>query len=233
MKKLAILLITLTVAALAAGATGCGGGENATPTGEIEGPLPNLHIGDKWVSRVTSVDLEYTITEEVTGEDMAEGKDCYVVDASFDPPVGGAFDSARGSLEKATMFPIRVEMSGEPRDVPVTMMATHSYQFTGEPLYPLYVGKEIEVAQTTTTTIALGGESDTETETETYTYKVETIEDITVAAGTFRCFKVVRYDEQGTALASSWESPETRQHTVKEISHVDGEATELISYSLH
>ena len=233
MRKLAIWLTPMLVVALSVVAAGCGG-EEATPAAETEGALPILHIGDKWVSRVTSEGLEYTITEEVTGEAMVSGMDCYVMDASFDPPVGGRLHGAQGSLEKATMFPIRMEMSLEYMDVPVAMTSTHSYQFTGALLYPLYVGKEVEVTQTTTTTSALGGEPETETDTDTeaYTYKVEAIEDVTVRAGTFRCFKVVQYDDQGTALATWWESPDTRQHTVKKISHVDGDITELVSYSL-
>ena len=233
MSKLAIWVTALLVLALVLGGVGCGG-EETDATAEIDGALPIWHIGDKWVSRGAFGGIEHTMTAEVIGEDVVEGKDCYAIAISYDPPVGGLAVSMIASVDKATMFPMRIEISGGLLDMLFAVTSTRSYQFTGAPHYPLYVGKELEVIETETTTRTVGGETETETETKTNTgtYKVEAIEDITVPAGTFRSFKVVHYDDQGTALTTSWESPETRQYTVKQVNHESGDTFELISYSV-
>ena len=238
MRKLAIVIVPLLILVLVIGAVACGGEgtsqptPTATPEDGVEGALPILNVGDRWVSTVMSEGIEYTMTEEVTGEDVTEGKDCYVIEASIDPPVLGVIGSATGRLDKATISPVRIESSGEYMDMPFVVTTSYSDQFTGALPYPLEVGKEFEVIETETTTTTVMGETETESVTNTYTYKVEKIEQITVPAGTFRCFKIVQYDEQGTALATSWQSPETKQYMVKEIDHETGEVTELVSYSL-
>jgi len=102
----------------------------------------------------------------------------------------------------------------------------------GDAPYPREVGKEYERIETETTTTTVMGETQTDTETNSYTYKVEKMEQIAVPAGTFRCFKVVQYDEAGTPLTTVWHSDRTKQFQVKEIDHETGEVTELVSYSL-
>jgi hypothetical protein len=58
------------------------------------------------------------------------------------------------------------------------------------------------------------------------------VEQITVPARTFRCFKIVEYDEAGIAVRTSWVSDEAKQVKAKSIDHETGEVTELVSYSI-
>ena len=197
-----------------------------------EGVLPTLSIGDKWVSKVISDGVEYTMTVEVTGEDVTDGKSCYVLEGSFEPPFEGFISSVSLKLDKATMLLVRMQMSGEYRDMPFIAASSYSYEMLGKPYYPLEVGKECEVIETETTTLKMMGETETETATNTYIYTVEKIEAITVPAGTFRCFKIVKYDEAGTAISTSWGSDKLKGYEVSSINHETEEVIELVSYSI-
>lgn len=200
---------------------------------EQEGELPTLKVGDQWVTRIMSEGIEYMLTIEVTGEDVSNGKDCYILESSFEPPVNGIIDSATAKFDKATMRLIRAQMSGEYMDMPFIVASSYSYEFPGALPYPREIGKEYEVTETETMNTTVMGETETETTVNTYIYKVEKIEEITVPAGTFKCFKVVKYDETGTtALETTWYSDKTKQYQVKEIDHESGDTMELISYSV-
>lgn len=166
---------------------------------------------------------------KVISEEVIDGKDCYITQGSFKPPIGGVIRNVLMVFEKATMFLLRTRMSGEYQGLPFIQASHHSYEFLGEPYYPLQVGKECEVIKTEIRTNTMLGKTQTETETNNYTYKVEGIEEITVPAGTFRCFKIVQYNAAGRALSTHWESDRIRQYEVKSIDHETGEVIELIS----
>ena len=93
------------------------------------------------------------------------------------------------------------------------------------------MGKEVTIIENTTTTITISGETQTETEERIYTHVVEGIEDITVPAGTFRCFKVVEYNEQGNIDSIDWYADKAKVN-VKSIDHETGDIMELQSYSV-
>ena len=237
MKKLILVLAALLLVALPTLAA-CGddddeGTPTPTPTAIAEeGALPILEVGDKWVLRGVIEGTEYAMTLEVTGEDVVDGKESYVTETSIAPPLYGIVSSMTMKLDKSTMLATRLQFSGEYEDMPYIVESTYSYELLGQPLYPRQIGKEYKVIETETTTSTMLGETETETVTNTDTYRVEKIEQITVPAGTFRCFKIVKYDEAGTALTTSWESDKAKQISVKEIDHETGEVSELVSYSL-
>jgi len=181
-----------------------------------EGALPILSVGDKWVMKIISGGNEFTATTEVIGEDVVDGKDCYIATISMD------LYSGKEWVDKTTLFPIKDESSRG--------TTTYSYQFVGDMLYPLQMKKECQVVQTITTTIKETGESNTET--NTYMFKVENIEQITVPAGTFKCFKIVMYDKDGTPVTTKWESDETKLYMVKGVDPQNNVTTELVSYSV-
>lgn len=223
MRKLAMVLIALLIPALVMGAVGCGGGEG-------EGQLPTLNVGDRWVSRIMAEGFEYTMTLEVVGEDVTGGKDCYVAEGSFEPPIGGFISSVSAKYDKATMRIVRMQTSGELMGYPFVTAISYSYSPDETP-YPLEVGKELVLIETTTITTTIMGETQTETQITAYTYKVEGIEQITVPAGTFRCFEIVSYDEDASALETVWHS-DTTKWPVKRVDHENGGTVELVSYSL-
>jgi len=189
------------------------GTSEATVTGN-EGALPVLSVGDKWETKTVSGGNEFTATTEVIGEEVVDGKSCYIVTVS-DPYSGKEW------VDKTTLFPIKYESSGG--------TTTYSYQFVGDMLYPLQLQKECQVIETITT-IKETGESNTET--DTYTYKVENIEQITVPAGTFECFKIVMYDKDGKPVMTEWDSDETKMYMVKGVDPENNVTTELVSYSV-
>lgn len=84
---------------------------------------------------------------------------------------------------------------------------------------------------TETKTEISAGETKKETTTSVLTLRVEGREQITVPAGTFDCFKIVRYDEGGSALKTEWYSDRTKANA-KTIDHESGYTEELVSYSV-
>ena len=84
--KLALVVAILTlVAAPAVGGAACG-----VCGGADKAELPVLKIGDQIVYKMMEVreggeEDEYQVSYEVTGEEVLDGKDCYVAEASMDP----------------------------------------------------------------------------------------------------------------------------------------------------
>jgi hypothetical protein len=205
-----------------------------TMTGN-EGELPILSIGDKWLIRVAIKDMEYKIAMEVTRDDATNGKNCYVVKVSAPSPTVEWLKDESSILmyDKDTMFITKMQEAGMHRDTPYTQTVSFSYQFSGDPPYPLEVGRELKVVETYTNTQTPAiGDPFSETLTRTYIRKIENMEQITVPAGTFRAFKIVQYDEDGAPLTTEWRADETKHIPVKQIDHETGDIRELLSYSV-
>ncbi len=87
-----------------------------TACAKKEGVLPTWSIGDKWVFKGILEDTyKATFTFEVTGEDVIDGTNCYLVKVSQDPPIiQFVIEDLRISTwyDKATMYPVRTEVSG-------------------------------------------------------------------------------------------------------------------------
>jgi hypothetical protein len=198
-----------------------------------EGILPKLSIGDKWVVKWKIDAFEYTVTMEVTGEDVTDGKDCYVMQSTFEPAFQGLVSSATIKYEKATMLEVWMQMSGKVNEQAFVSAVGYSHQISGAPLYPAVVGTQhrIETGETTTTTAA--GQTQTQTANRITVSKVESIEDIAVPAGTFRCFKIVKYDEKGALLSTSWASDKAKVNVKTVESGTGGISIELLSYNIH
>ena len=196
-----------------------------------EGVLPVLSEGDIWVSRLTLEGVEYTATTTVVGEEVVNGVNAYLVQITIDPPLLGVVTLSDMKIHKDTLDPIRIQATGNMAGFPFITAVTYDYKYFG-PKYPYVVGNEYRLTTTEDSVVTVLGTTETESETTTSRYKVEGIETITVAAGTFRAFKVVEYDENGEAVSTSWHSDKVKLFEVKSINHEDGETTELISYSI-
>jgi len=196
-----------------------------------EGYLPTLERHNQWVYSAVSHGTESTWTLTITREATVLGKECYIAGVSIDPPLQGIY-SITLAMEKATCCPVTMEASGMiPGVSSVLSESTCSYTFPEQPYWPLAVGKESTMVEKITTVTTAMGETDTQTKTETYTCKVEKMEDVTVPAGTFKCFKLVQYDEAGKKVSVSWHSDEVR-NDVKVIEYDTGMTMELESYSV-
>ncbi len=198
-----------------------------------EGILPVLTVGDKRVFKWAIDTFEYTVTMEVTGEDVTNGKNCYVVQATFEPAFQGIITNATIKYEKTTMQEVKTQLSGKVNDIPFISSTTHSHEISGSPLYPTVVGMESRVTTTENTTTTAAGQSQTQSAKRIDVSKVEKIEDITVPAGTFRCFKTVKYDEKGKVTSTSWASDKAKIGIKTEDSASGGMKITLMSYSVY
>jgi hypothetical protein len=197
--------------------------------GKVEGRLPVFTIGDKWVSRWNTGGQEYTVTSEITGEATVEGKSCWVMTTNFDPAYKGKITSMTNNYEKATMNIVKMDLI----TIAPGEFTTAVYHNTGDALYPVTVGEECKEVEFQTLSLGDASVSQSQNSTNTYITKVEKIEDVTVKAGTFKCFKMLKYDSDGSLIQISWRSNDTKMFQVKmeDMSELTAEY-ELVSYSV-
>jgi hypothetical protein len=236
-RVIAVLLVGCLLAALPFTVTACkddgDNGGNGTPSG---GKLPDYEVGDTWVWDYVMYGTNYTLTEEIIGEETVEGRDCYVTDMSFDPVL--SFPQAEGEStitgmtywgDKATgIFEVKREMSGNYNGEAFTLTMVSDYS-SWESIFPLEIGREVETEQTTTQ--YMGDTQAGEPTVIAQRYKVNSQEEITVSAGTFDCWKITIYDGAGSVLQVVWWSDEART-IVKSTDGVGNTIMELLSYSV-
>ncbi len=230
-KVLGVLLVTCLLAATPFIFTACE--EEEAPS---EGQLPTWEVGDEWVWSYVMYGETYTLTEEIIGEERVEGRDCYVVDMSFEPVLSYTQDSMVSTVtgmkywsDKATgIYGVKMEMSGSYDGTDFIMTTISSYS-SWEPLFPLEIGKEIETEKTDTQYF-----DDTQTGEPTVTtekYRVDSKETVTVSAGTFSCWKIVIEDGAGNITQTVWWSDQVKS-MVKSIDADGNTLMELLSYSV-
>ena len=203
---------------------------------EPGGQLPVLQVGDKWVWSFVMEETDYTLTEEVTGEEMVEGRDCYAIDMSFDPVISYTHDDVVYTTTSMTHWMDKVTgLLGVKTD---TSIAGNGQTFTSSEIYsydswvsifPLEIGKEVE-SEKTTTQYSNGSQMGAPV-VVTEKYLVDSKEDVTVTAGTFHCWKIIMYDGAGNFTQNMWWSDEAKT-IVKMIDTEHNATMELKSYSV-
>jgi len=175
---------------------------------------------------------EVTVVQTVVGGQMYNGIDCYIVNNQINSQ-----DTVTETIDKTTLKSIRTETYPINETGNGVIMDT-SCNYSVKP-YPLSVGKTWTVAGNFTQTLLLPGGNQTTTETFSNTYKVESIEGITVPAGIFQCFKIVRYDSNNSVIETDWVTDVTKGVSVKSVVNLSTDipnmsefTIELISYSL-
>jgi len=201
-----------------------------------EGQLPTCQLGDKWVWSYVMGETTSTLTQEVIGEETVEGRNCYVIDMSFDPPSSWTYDdvvctatSMKHWADKATgLLGVKTESSYSCNGTDYTSTANHSYD-PWTSLFPLEVGKEVE---TESTTIQYSdGSQFGDPMVTTEIYAIVSQENVTVAAGTFSCWKMTMYDSATDATQTMWYSDQVKS-MVKMIDAEGNTIMELQSYSV-
>jgi hypothetical protein len=221
---LKIKLLLITVLILVTCFTG-----NLAGCGKQEGRLPAFSIGDKWVSKWNTGGAEYTVTSEITDEATIEGKNCWTMTSTFDPAYTGQVTSMINNYDKATMNIIKMELFTTTPGA----FTTAVYQTTGDMLYPVAVGEECREVESQTLTWGNESIAQSQNSTNTYITKVEKMENITVEAGTFTCFKLLKYDADGNLIQISWRSNDTKMFQVKMEDMAEPDAVyELVSNSV-
>ena len=180
----------------------------------IPGRLPILHVGDWWIMESVFNETTYTFTQNVTGE----GPDYYITYSENDPPYQGMYNRTSW-VDKSTMNPVTMQGTGEyPYDnttITYTYNGTFFYVYYGGVPFPLIVGKELNQTETytITSTMIIDGTPYTHENnyTCTYTLEVEAIENVTVPAGTFTCFKIDMWNAtSGDLMYTMWYSDEAK-----------------------
>ncbi len=229
-----VYVIIVIIGLLVIGCDSDGNTPTANSSEVLEGTLPILKIGDTWTQKGFLEGSEYTSTSEVIGEDILDGVDCYVIEINTNHPVLGSLDNYSSAIvmfDKATLNTLRMqytyEVQGELTEAVVTISEEHS-----ESPFPFKVGKTWETVETEISSWTSMGDTRSATEKYIYMYGIEAKEMVTVPAGTFECFKLVQYDDDGSTLQTSWASDATKMINVKTYDHETDETVELISYSV-
>ena len=147
----------------------------------------------------------------------------------MDPSPGGVIDYTSWR-DKKTLDESRIQMSMEIEGIQAIGSLTLSIRSSGDDPWPRMVGNQWTETITMTSTFTALWETHTEEETFTLRYVVEKIEDVTVPAGTFRCFKIVEY-ESGKGVTAYWYSDKAKK-TVKIDDLTSDDSQQLLSYSV-
>jgi hypothetical protein len=221
MRKNAIALITCIIAIVIIVFVFSGPKPAPFKVGE-EGLLPTLKIGDQWVYKVTPTKFpSYTKTVTIIGEEDINGKDCYVLEIVYEPPLGRV-GRVKMWLDKTVWDPTWAELKmvsyvdNEDNEI-VGPILINEYP-EGYP-FPLEPGKEYKIVQ----------RWENENYSSTTSVKIEGIENVSVPAGTFRCFKITYFHEKTEITTSTWYS-DTAKFEVKRVGEFA--VWELMSYSI-
>ncbi len=190
-----------------------------------EGQSPALAVGNKWVYELTDNGTYYTYTLEITGDGKVGSQDCWVIQNSWTPDFRG-MSTATERASKATLNDLQVQFTMNMGMYSATASIVFSYAPADASLFPMEVGKQFQVTETRTTTATVLTQTQTETETVLHTYKVEAVEQVTVKAGTFKCFKITDTTSEG--VDTIWYSDQVKGQ-VKSVGS-DGSTQELQSY---
>ena len=201
------------------------------------GQLPVYQVGDKWVWSYVMNEMTYTLTEEVTGEETVEGRDCYIIDMSFDPVISSTHGDVVYTVtgmkywaDKATTFlGVKMEQSVTGNEQTFTSTTHYSYNPWAS-LFPLEIGKVTET-ENTTTQYSDGTQRGNPVVT-TEKYVVDGKEDVTVTAGTFSCWKITMYGSAGNLTLTMWYSDQAK-NAVKMTDAEGNTMMELKSYSIN
>jgi hypothetical protein len=197
-----------------------------------EGILPSLYRGDSWTYKVDRGGEESEVSYKVLGETTTEGEVFYFIDVSWESPPG-LFDSGSSFLDTGTLYAVLEEWSGTDEGVPISRKTTFANrQLQGAP-WPLETGNEWTVSWEESVTTKKGLLLTTDERLLSHTFKVEMIENVTTAAGDFRCYKVVERDEAGNIIKVAWYSDKIKRE-VKYVVLGDGVPVvyELASYKV-
>ncbi|MCP3683580.1 MAG: outer membrane lipoprotein-sorting protein [bacterium] len=234
MKRLLLILVVVGLLVI-----GCdSGSDTSSPTSsrKTEGALPIYRIGDTWTQKGVSEGFEYTATMQVIGEDTVDGMDCYVLEMASEPAVSDTSSNPILMVDKATVDKVKMQFTDETVDASIEVETKFFYTRSQSPS-PYEVGKtwETTVATFTITKHIMTNRpstAETEFEENTFSYKIEGKEMVTVPAGTFECFKLVQYSEDGFPSKVAWQSDETKLVNVKVYDYNNAESIELISYAV-
>lgn len=210
------------------------GAERVLPNAE----LPTLIIGDSWVFWSTFAFRQRTVERKIVGEEILEdGRACYVEILSLNEPIvlwDCSVQNWKLWFEKDT-HQLAKSHTGIVENLENFFLAEDNYYYTfSEDMWPLEVGKEFTMTITgTSEVIFFPGEQ--ENIQIKYLVKIEDLEWVTTPTGTFECFRIANYLENGALVYTHWYSPTAMTSvrlTSEPFAGLAETYRELISYSL-
>jgi len=175
-----------------------------------EGVLPILYQGDWWQYKVSALQDKSEVTYEVLGEGTFEGKVVYVVQ-SIGKTLPDPHDKGISLVDKEILYADFEERSGTVEGITVSWKVTVVDRQVQGTRWSLEVGKEWSVSWTENLVTKKGLVLSAEERKVSRNFKVEGIENVTVAAGDFRCFKVVERDGTGNIVGTYWYSDNVKR----------------------
>ena len=176
----------------------------------MPGRVPILHVGDWWIMELVANGTTHTVTSNVTGE----GPDYYVTYEEYNPPYQGRHNMTY-HVDKSTTNPTwgqgQSEYTYDNTTITYTYNITFFYTYYGGAPFPLIVGKELNMSESMTYKTIIHDTTYTYEYDMSVIYKVEKIENVTVPAGTFTCFKIdMRNATSGDLVYTAWYSDEVK-----------------------
>ncbi|NQT72330.1 MAG: carboxylesterase family protein [Chloroflexi bacterium] len=196
-------------------------------------------IGTTWTHNVNYGDENTVWTVSITGGEAIDGVDCYITEASFDaPPERLLYTEMVGSdlaltitgesswINREALQAIKNEVSTHLSSMSLSIDTTTTFAYDGAYGMPLSVGQTWSYQQESVPSMGPKMIS-------TWNAEVVGMEEITVPAGTFNCYKVVH--TSGDISRTEWWSVEGDLLTAVKLVN-DGiwtgiETRELASYS--
>jgi len=194
----------------------------------MPGRVPILHVGDWWIMEFAFNETTYILTQNITGE----SPDYYVIYEEYNPPYQGTSNMTY-QMDKSTTYQIwgqgQSEYTYDNTTIPYTYNITFFYTYHGGVPFPMIVGKEFNMTEIMTYTMTMDNTTYTYEYNTSYVFEVETIESVTVPAGTFTCFKVNMWNAtSGALLYTMWYSDEAKTW----VKYVDYTTTPETTYEL-
>ena len=194
----------------------------------MPGRVPILHVGDWWIMEFVFNETTYILTQNITGE----GPDYYVIYEEYNPPYQGTSNMTY-RVDKSTTYQIwgqgQSEYTYDNTTIPYTYNITFFYTYYGGVPFPMIVGKEFNMTEIMTYTMIMDNTTYTYEYNTSYVFEVETIESVTVPAGTFTCFKVNMWNAtSGDLMYTMWYSDEAKTS----VKYIDYTTTPEMRYEL-
>lgn len=196
-------------------------------------------IGTTWTHNVNYGDENTVWTVSITDGEVIDGVDCYITETSFGaPPERLMYSDIVGSdlaltitqekswIDRTAQQPTQNEVSTHLSSMSLTIDTTTTFAYDGTYGKPSSVGQTWSYEQVSQP--SMGPKM-----TSTWNAEVVGMEEITVPAGTFNCYKVVH--TSGDAIRTDWASADedllTAVKVVSEGYWTGTETRELASYT--
>ncbi len=192
--------------------------------------FPILRVGDSWTYNHLVGGISYKRTDTVVGDKTVAGRECYRMSIKWEPLFAGMVSDMEWQLEKVTREKLGILFSFQSSGQRADAAFVNSISRTGATPWRLTVGNEWSETEIQSQAVSLGGKTPAIKTTAFNTkFRIESIESITVPAGTFECFKIVFLTSAGQVTEENWYSLAVK-NWVKCRSTSNGESFELASY---